>query len=64
VTFLNPLNKKTYGAGGVKPTEFEWILDGRFHQHQGPCLTPEASLALREGRLESLSIILSKPSKR
>lgn len=58
VNYENPSRRNTFGKGGVKPVEFEWILDGRFHRHKGRHMTPEASAALREGRLESLKIFL------
>jgi hypothetical protein len=58
VIYLNPKKKDTFGARGVKPVEFEWILDGRFHVHKGRFLPPEASQQLRDGRLENLKIVL------
>jgi hypothetical protein len=58
VTYENPSRKSTFGAGAVKPVEYEWILDGRYYKHRGRALTPEASAALRDGRLERLSILL------
>ena len=58
VNFVNPSRKNTFGTGAVKPVEFEWVLDGRFYHHKGRHLTPEASLALREGRLEHLTVRL------
>jgi len=58
ITYQNPRRKNTFGSGAVKPVQFEWILDGRFHRHDGRFLPPEPSISLREGRLESLSILL------
>jgi len=62
ITFVNPSQKNSYGKGRVQPISYEWILEGRFHEHEGRFLTPEASLALRQGRLESLTILLGKGS--
>jgi len=62
VTFVNPLRRNTFGKGAAKPVGYEWIFEGRYHQHQGAFLTPEASLALREGKLESLTIFLGQAS--
>jgi len=59
IRLLSPKRKDTFGAGGVKPVAFEWIYEGRFYTHKGPFLPHEPSLALREGRLESLSIFLN-----
>ncbi len=58
VTYLNENRKNTFGPGAAKPVEFEWILDGRFYRHSGRHLTADASLALREGKLERLTIYL------
>lgn len=58
VTYINAGRKNTFGPGAAKPVEYEWILDGRFYRHNGRELTPDASLALREGRLERLTIYL------
>jgi len=58
VTYVNDSRKPTYGPGSAKPAEFEWILDGRFYTHKAKALTPEASQALRDGRLERLTIQL------
>lgn len=58
IVYVNPSHKPTYGPGAVKPVAYEWILDGRFYAHRSRTLTPEASLALREGRLERLTIEL------
>jgi hypothetical protein len=59
VTYVNPNRKNTFGAGAAKPIGFEWINEGRFYEAKGKVLAPEASVALREGRLESLTILLS-----
>jgi hypothetical protein len=59
VTYVNESRKNTVGAGAVKPVRYEWIMDGRFYEHKGRALTPEASLALREAHLESLTIFLA-----
>jgi hypothetical protein len=64
VTFTNPSRRTVGGPSGVKPISFEWILDGRFHNHTGRSLPAEASLAFREGRLESLTIHLGKGGKK
>lgn len=61
VTLVNPLRRDTFGARRAVPKSFEWILEGRFYSHEGPTLQPEASLALREGRLEALTVFLNKP---
>ncbi len=58
VIYLNPKKRDTFGSRGVKPVEYEWILDGRFHVHKGRFLPPEASQNLRDGRLENLKIVL------
>ncbi|MBV9080562.1 MAG: hypothetical protein JO102_05525 [Elusimicrobia bacterium] len=58
VTYVNPERRSTFGSGAVKAVEYEWILDGRYYKHRGKHLTPEASAALREGRLERLTILL------
>lgn len=58
VTYVNPHRKSLSGSNAGKPVEFEWILDGRFHRHKGRHLTVEASQALREGRLESLTVFI------
>lgn len=44
----------------VTPRGYEWIADGRFHNHTGHNLPLEASQGLREGRLESLTIFLGR----
>ncbi len=59
VTFMNPKGKNTFGPGAVKPSAFEWILEGRFYESKGHHLTADASQALREGRLESLTVFLN-----
>ena len=59
VVYVNPKKKNTFGPGGVKPWEYEWILDGRFYKYKGRQLPGDASVALREGRLESLTIFLN-----
>lgn len=59
IIYINPHRKDTFGKRGAKPASFEWILDGRFYQHKGPHLTSDASLALRDGRLESLTVFIS-----
>jgi hypothetical protein len=58
VIYINPKRRNTFGAGAVRPVEFEWILDGRFHQHKGKSLPADASQSLRDGRLENLKILL------
>ncbi|MFN0116824.1 MAG: hypothetical protein ACKVQC_00840 [Elusimicrobiota bacterium] len=58
VVFVNQSRKNTFGSGASKIIDYEWILDGRFYSHKGKALTPEASVALREGRLENLTINL------
>jgi hypothetical protein len=58
VTYINSSRRNTFGPRAAKPTEYEWILDGRFYQHEGRHLPVDASLALREGRLESLTVQL------
>jgi hypothetical protein len=60
VVYLNPSRRDTFGTGAVVPSGFEWIADGRFHNHTGHHLPLEASNGLREGRLESLTIFLEK----
>jgi hypothetical protein len=52
--------KNKVGSQGAKPTSYEWISDGRFHNHEGRSLPAEATQALRDGRMESLTIKLSK----
>lgn len=59
VTYVNDSRKNTTGPGSAKPVRYEWIMDGRFYEHKGRVLTPEASLALREAHLESLTIFLA-----
>lgn len=54
-------SKGQLGPKGLRPVAYEWILDGRFHNKESRFLPPEASLALREGRVESLTIFLGKP---
>lgn len=58
IIYLNPKKRDTFGLRGVRPIEYEWILDGRFHVHKGRALPPEASQHLRDGRLENLKIVL------
>jgi hypothetical protein len=58
VTYINESRKNTFGTGAAKPVEFEWILDGRFYRHSGRYLAADASLALREGKLERLTVYL------
>lgn len=48
------------GSKKLKPTSYEWISEGRFHNHEGRWLPAETSLALREGKVESLTVKLSK----
>jgi hypothetical protein len=62
--FVNPSGKSGLGSSGVKPVSYEWILDGRFHNHVGRHLPSEASQALREGKLERLTIHLGKGGKK
>ena len=58
ITYVNDSRKNTFGTGAAKPAEFEWILDGRFYRHSGKYLPTEASVAMREGKLEKLTIYL------
>ncbi len=58
VTYVNESRKNTFGAGAAKLVGYEWILDGRFYRHNGRHLTWDASMALREGKLEKLTIYL------
>ncbi|MCG3203658.1 MAG: hypothetical protein KCHDKBKB_00330 [Elusimicrobia bacterium] len=58
VTYVNDSRKNTFGTGAAKPHEFEWILEGRFYRAQGRHLPADASLSLREGKLEKLTIYL------
>jgi hypothetical protein len=58
VCYVNNSRKNTYGAGAAKPSEYEWILDGRFYKSEDSDLPADASMALREGRLEQLTIYL------
>lgn len=64
VTFINPSGRAVGNSSGIKPVSYEWILDGRFHNHTGRFLPAEPSLALREGRLESLTINLGRSTKK
>lgn len=58
ITYQNPKKRNTFGAGSVKPVEYEWISEGRFHNHKGRTLPEEPSERLREGKLENLNILL------
>ncbi len=58
IRYVNSRRKNTFGTGAVKPVKYEWIFEGRFHHHVGRSLVPEASERLREGQLESLTIVL------
>jgi hypothetical protein len=58
VCYVNNSRKNTFGPGAAKPSEYEWILDGRFYKSEDPELPADASMALREGRLEQLTIYL------
>ena len=59
VTFIN-----SSGASHAKPVSFEWILEGRFHDHAGRHLPADASQAFRSGRLECLTIHIGKIGKK
>ncbi len=58
VCYVNNSRKNTFGPGAAKPSEYEWILDGRFYKSEDHELPADASMALREGRLEQLTIYL------
>ena len=58
VCYVNNSRKNTFGPGAAKPSEYEWILDGRFYKSDESELPADASTALREGRLEQLTIYL------
>ncbi len=58
VTYINDSKKNTFGTGAAKPVEYEWILDGRFYRHSGRHLAADASMALRDAKLEKLTIYL------
>lgn len=60
VVFMNPKRRSTFGTGAVSVVGFEWIYDGRFYRHDGADLPADASAALREGRVESLTIFLDR----